>query len=116
MKKARNPSNQVVGGDCGGEPCWEGDEAFDGERARPIVRLSESSDRPTSSLTRSRVRCSSYSPLHDHGRLRVNMATGDSIRSRVTPYLIYLVFVTTLGPLQFGYHLVQVAEFQRRIS
>ena len=25
---------------------------------------------------------------------------------KVTPYLIYLVFVTTLGPLQFGYHLV----------
>lgn len=24
----------------------------------------------------------------------------------VTPYLIYLVFITTLGPLQFGYHLV----------
>lgn len=25
---------------------------------------------------------------------------------KVTPYLIYLVFITTLGPLQFGYHLV----------
>lgn len=25
---------------------------------------------------------------------------------KITPYLIYLVFVTTLGPLQFGYHLV----------
>lgn len=25
---------------------------------------------------------------------------------KITPYLIYLVFITTLGPLQFGYHLV----------
>lgn len=25
---------------------------------------------------------------------------------KVTPYLVYLVFITTLGPLQFGYHLV----------
>lgn len=33
---------------------------------------------------------------------------GDSSQSRVTPYLIYLVFVTTLGPLQFGYHLVRL--------
>lgn len=30
------------------------------------------------------------------------------IQSRVTPYLVYLVFVTTLGPLQFGYHLVSL--------
>lgn len=35
------------------------------------------------------------------------MASG-STQSRVTPYLIYLVFVTTLGPLQFGYHLVSL--------
>lgn len=28
--------------------------------------------------------------------------------SRVTPYLIYLVFIVTLGPLQFGYHLVRL--------
>ncbi|KAJ6112213.1 hypothetical protein N7523_008274 [Penicillium sp. IBT 18751x] len=32
----------------------------------------------------------------------------DSRQSRVTPYLIYLVFVTTLGPLQFGYHLAEL--------
>jgi len=25
---------------------------------------------------------------------------------RVTPFLIYLVFIITLGPLLFGYHLV----------
>ncbi|KAJ5153476.1 uncharacterized protein N7482_009954 [Penicillium canariense] len=36
------------------------------------------------------------------------MATGDSTRSRVTPYLIYLVFIVTLGPLQFGYHLAEL--------
>lgn len=29
---------------------------------------------------------------------------------RVTPYLIYLVFITTLGPLQFGYHLVSIHQ------
>ncbi|KAI9934351.1 hypothetical protein ASPWEDRAFT_38084 [Aspergillus wentii DTO 134E9] len=28
--------------------------------------------------------------------------------SRVTPYLIYLVFIATLGPLQFGYHLAEL--------
>jgi hypothetical protein len=41
--------------------------------------------------------------------LALNMATGDSTRSQVTPYLIYLVFIATLGPLQFGYHLVRIA-------
>jgi hypothetical protein len=25
---------------------------------------------------------------------------------RITPFLLYLVFIVTLGPLQFGYHLV----------
>ena len=34
------------------------------------------------------------------------MALGGS-PARVTPYLIYLLFITTLGPLQFGYHLVR---------
>ncbi|KAH8695012.1 putative MFS glucose transporter [Talaromyces proteolyticus] len=29
-------------------------------------------------------------------------------RSKVTPYLIYLVFVATLGPLQFGFHLAEL--------
>ncbi|KAJ6163991.1 hypothetical protein N7470_002663 [Penicillium chermesinum] len=28
--------------------------------------------------------------------------------SGITPYLIFLVFVTTLGPLQFGYHLAEL--------
>lgn len=27
--------------------------------------------------------------------------------SGITPYLVFLIFVTTLGPLQFGYHLVR---------
>ncbi|KAA8646498.1 putative MFS glucose transporter [Aspergillus tanneri] len=36
------------------------------------------------------------------------MASGDSTQSRVTPYLIYLVLITTLGPLQFGYHLAEL--------
>lgn len=31
---------------------------------------------------------------------------GDLSSAGITPYLIFLVFVTTLGPLQFGYHLV----------
>lgn len=35
------------------------------------------------------------------------MAIGDMTQSRVTPYLIYLVLIVTLGPLQFGYHLVR---------
>ena len=26
--------------------------------------------------------------------------------SKITPFLLYLVFVTTFGPLQFGFHLV----------
>ena len=34
----------------------------------------------------------------------------------VTLYLVYLIFVTTLGPLQFGFHLVrakkQLHEFE----
>ena len=28
---------------------------------------------------------------------------------RVTPFLIYLLFFATLGPLQFGYHLVSMS-------
>lgn len=96
---------------CGGEACLEADE---GLRGRTGVSgescLSESSARHNVILdTLSCVHCSCRSHLHDHGLLRVNMPTGDSIPSRVTPYLIYLVFVTTLGPLQFGYHLVYVA-------
>ncbi|KAL4796220.1 general substrate transporter [Aspergillus venezuelensis] len=37
-------------------------------------------------------------------------------RSRVTPYLIYLVFITTLGPLQFGYHLAELNAPQAVIT
>lgn len=39
----------------------------------------------------------------------------DATQYRVTPYLIYLVFVTTLGPLQFGYHLVRNESLQVQI-
>ncbi|CAI7678796.1 hypothetical protein N7533_000792 [Penicillium manginii] len=34
--------------------------------------------------------------------------TGQSTPSQVTPYLILLVFIATLGPLQFGYHLAEL--------
>ncbi|KAJ5790126.1 uncharacterized protein N7518_007137 [Penicillium psychrosexuale] len=36
------------------------------------------------------------------------MVLGTSTQSRVTPYLIYLVFIVTLGPLQFGFHLAEL--------
>ncbi|KAI9044172.1 putative MFS glucose transporter [Aspergillus affinis] len=36
------------------------------------------------------------------------MASNNSIRSAVTPFLIYLVLIATLGPLQFGYHLAEL--------
>ncbi|KAL2834858.1 general substrate transporter [Aspergillus cavernicola] len=44
------------------------------------------------------------------------MASGDMALSRVTPYLIYLVFITTLGPLQFGYHLAELNAPQAVIT
>ncbi|KAL4737772.1 MFS glucose transporter [Aspergillus similis] len=44
------------------------------------------------------------------------MASGQMARSRVTPYLIYLVFITTLGPLQFGYHLAELNAPQAVIT
>ncbi|KAL3453258.1 general substrate transporter [Aspergillus insuetus] len=44
------------------------------------------------------------------------MASGDTARSKVTPYLIYLVFITTLGPLQFGYHLAELNAPQAVIT
>ncbi|OJJ69466.1 hypothetical protein ASPBRDRAFT_57137 [Aspergillus brasiliensis CBS 101740] len=44
------------------------------------------------------------------------MASPEPIRSRVTPYLIYLVFITTLGPLQFGYHLAELNAPQAVIT
>lgn len=31
-----------------------------------------------------------------------------SLTRDTTPYLCYLLFITTLGPLQFGFHLVGV--------
>lgn len=31
----------------------------------------------------------------------------------VTPYFILLIFLTTLGPLQFGFHLVSSAATQK---
>ncbi|PGH23108.1 hypothetical protein AJ80_02882 [Polytolypa hystricis UAMH7299] len=34
--------------------------------------------------------------------------TAAGAEQRVTPYLIFLIFVTTLGPLQFGYHLAEL--------
>lgn len=44
------------------------------------------------------------------------MASDEMARSRVTPYLIYLVFITTLGPLQFGYHLAELNAPQAVIT
>ncbi|KAL5336127.1 general substrate transporter [Aspergillus crustosus] len=44
------------------------------------------------------------------------MASGYLARSRVTPYLVYLVFITTLGPLQFGYHLAELNAPQAVIT
>ncbi|KAJ5692701.1 hypothetical protein N7462_002124 [Penicillium macrosclerotiorum] len=44
------------------------------------------------------------------------MSTGETPQSRVTPYLIYLVFVATLGPLQFGYHLAELNAPQAVIT
>ncbi|EEH42083.1 glucose transporter [Paracoccidioides lutzii Pb01] len=34
--------------------------------------------------------------------------TTSTSRTSVTPYLVFLIFVTTLGPLQFGYHLAEL--------
>ncbi|CRG86165.1 putative metabolite transport protein YBR241C [Talaromyces islandicus] len=36
------------------------------------------------------------------------MASPTAGQSNVTPYLIYLIFVATLGPLQFGFHLAEL--------
>ncbi|KAL4977695.1 general substrate transporter [Aspergillus desertorum] len=44
------------------------------------------------------------------------MASGQMARSRITAYLIYLVFITTLGPLQFGYHLAELNAPQAVIT
>ncbi|OAX82425.1 hypothetical protein ACJ72_03221 [Emergomyces africanus] len=34
--------------------------------------------------------------------------TTSASRSMVTPYLVFIIFITTLGPLQFGYHLAEL--------
>jgi hypothetical protein len=47
-----------------------------------------------------------HPPLSLHEPLILLKMTGQSTPSQVTPYLILLVFIATLGPLQFGYHLV----------
>ncbi|KAL2004344.1 hypothetical protein VTN02DRAFT_3138 [Thermoascus thermophilus] len=44
------------------------------------------------------------------------MAPREASRWRLTPYLIYLVLVTTLGPLQFGYHLAELNAPQAVIT
>ncbi|KAJ5475633.1 hypothetical protein N7539_007920 [Penicillium diatomitis] len=44
------------------------------------------------------------------------MADSQSHRWRITPYLIYSVFIATLGPLQFGYHLAELNAPQAVIS
>jgi hypothetical protein len=35
-----------------------------------------------------------------------------STRPKITPYLVYLIFITTLGPFQFGYHLVRLRRLE----
>ncbi|KAJ5111550.1 hypothetical protein N7532_002085 [Penicillium argentinense] len=35
-------------------------------------------------------------------------AMAEPTKSPVTPYLVFLVFIVTLGPLQFGYHLAEL--------
>ena len=37
-----------------------------------------------------------------------------SVISRPTLYLLYIIFISTIGPLQFGYHLVKIAPYSRR--
>ncbi|EAW21169.1 putative MFS glucose transporter [Aspergillus fischeri NRRL 181] len=44
------------------------------------------------------------------------MSPSGLTRSRVTGYLVYLVFVVTLGPLQFGYHLAELNAPQAVIT
>ncbi|KAL4809949.1 general substrate transporter [Aspergillus unguis] len=44
------------------------------------------------------------------------MTSGQMAPLRVTPYLLYLVFITTLGPLQFGYHLAELNAPQAVIT
>ncbi|EAS34710.3 MFS glucose transporter [Coccidioides immitis RS] len=44
------------------------------------------------------------------------MATSPSPGPRATPYLIFLILITTLGPLQFGYHLAELNAPQAVIT
>lgn len=39
---------------------------------------------------------------------------GRSTQWQVTPYLVFLIFIVTLGPLQFGYHLVRMLMPEER--
>lgn len=36
------------------------------------------------------------------------MTSATSSSTRITPYLLLLVLIATLGPLQFGYHIVRL--------
>jgi hypothetical protein len=51
-------------------------------------------------------------PIDDHSESvakpidDIMASTGEP--SKVTPFLIYLVLITTFGPLQFGFHLVGI--------
>lgn len=47
-----------------------------------------------------------FSHLQLYEPVIVTDMAGQSTQSQVTPYLVLLVFIATLGPLQFGYHLV----------
>ena len=38
-------------------------------------------------------------------------SNGDKSQSAMTLYLVYLVFIATVGPLQFGYHLVRASAY-----
>ncbi|KAI5310618.1 hypothetical protein KEM55_004545, partial [Ascosphaera atra] len=43
-------------------------------------------------------------------------ASGPTTLSRVTPYLVFLTFIVTLGPLQFGYHIAELNAPQEVIT
>jgi hypothetical protein len=60
--------------------------------ARPYSRSSELCDDPVGSEREAAASSSLKTPL--------------SVISKPTVYLLYIVFIATLGPLQFGFHLV----------
>ena len=39
---------------------------------------------------------------------------GQLTQAQVTPYLVFLIFIVTLGPLQFGYHLVRMLMSEQK--